>query len=236
MNRIVTKATVLRRTNFGEADRIATVLTSSLGKVRIIAKGSRKAKSKLAGGIELFGVSDVTLLEGRGEIKTLLSARSIKSYTNILKEIDRTMLGYKVLKIINKITEDAAGKDYFDLLIKTLESLDDEKLSNDVIWVWFSLHLLQISGHAPNLTTDRNKKPLVPNKFYGFDLDDMTFFLEKGGAYSDKHIKILRLATGLNSAQTLNNINGAKQIIRECSELVGSMWNNLGTYLLLNNL
>ncbi|MDO8591465.1 MAG: DNA repair protein RecO, partial [bacterium] len=71
MNRYVTQGIVLSRTDFGEADRILTFLTNDHGKVRAIAKGVRKSKSKLAGGIELFSISDLTLIIGRGEINTL---------------------------------------------------------------------------------------------------------------------------------------------------------------------
>jgi len=48
-----TKAIVLRRTNYGEADRIIQFITP-VGKISAIAKGVRREKSRLAGGIELF--------------------------------------------------------------------------------------------------------------------------------------------------------------------------------------
>ena len=50
---IKTLAYVLRRTNYGEADRILNIITPN-GKISAIAKGARKEKSKLAGGIEMF--------------------------------------------------------------------------------------------------------------------------------------------------------------------------------------
>ena len=49
-------AIVLRRTDFGEADRIVNLLTSE-GKISAIARGARRQKSKLAGGIEIFAVT-----------------------------------------------------------------------------------------------------------------------------------------------------------------------------------
>ena len=66
MDRINTQAIVLRRTDFGEADRIINFLTPDRGKISGLARGVRKQKSKLAGGIELFSVSDITYLVGRG--------------------------------------------------------------------------------------------------------------------------------------------------------------------------
>jgi DNA repair protein RecO (recombination protein O) len=76
-----TKAIVLSRTDYGEADRILTFLTPHEGKLRLMARGVRKAKSKVAGGIELFSTSDISFLRGRGEIGTLISARLRKYYS-----------------------------------------------------------------------------------------------------------------------------------------------------------
>ena len=61
-----TEAIMLRRTNYGEADRIISFITPDRGKLSAIAKGVRKPKSKLAGGLELFAASDITIAEGRG--------------------------------------------------------------------------------------------------------------------------------------------------------------------------
>ena len=55
-----TRAIVLRRTNYGEADRVVQLLTVE-GRRSVMARGVRKEKSKLAGGIELFAVSDVVI-------------------------------------------------------------------------------------------------------------------------------------------------------------------------------
>ena len=48
-----TEAIILRRTNYGEADRVISLITPDRGKISGIAKGVRKPKSKLAGGLEL---------------------------------------------------------------------------------------------------------------------------------------------------------------------------------------
>ncbi|MET0980164.1 MAG: DNA repair protein RecO, partial [Candidatus Saccharimonadales bacterium] len=67
MTALRTRAIVLRRTNFGEADRILQLLTPD-GKKSVMARGVRREKSKLAGGIELFAVCDVVITEGKGSL------------------------------------------------------------------------------------------------------------------------------------------------------------------------
>ena len=59
-----TEAIILRRTDYGEADRILNILTPS-GKISAIAKGVRKARSKLAGGIEMFTLAELLIHSGR---------------------------------------------------------------------------------------------------------------------------------------------------------------------------
>ena len=103
MRAIVTTAIVLYRTDFKEADRIVTMLTRGQGKIRVIAKGVRRPLSKLAGGIELFSICQITFVAGRGEIKTLISSRIQKHYGNIVKDSQRTMLSHDFIKRINKI-------------------------------------------------------------------------------------------------------------------------------------
>src|SRR5438105_13293621 len=103
-----TTGIVLARTDYGEADRILTFLTPDHGKVKAIAKGVRKIKSKLAGGIELFSVSDISLVIGRGELNTLTSTRLIKHYGNIVKDLNHSNTGYEFMRLLDKNTEDQA--------------------------------------------------------------------------------------------------------------------------------
>ena len=59
-----TQAIVLRRTNYGEADRVLQILTPD-GKFSVMARGARREKSRLNGGIELFSISEVVIGEGK---------------------------------------------------------------------------------------------------------------------------------------------------------------------------
>ena len=71
MKQISTTGVILSRVNYKEADRILGVITPNYGKVRLMARGVRKIKSKLAGGIELFSISSLNYVNGKGDISTL---------------------------------------------------------------------------------------------------------------------------------------------------------------------
>ena len=143
MKQIVTNAIVLRRINYQEANRIITFITSDQGKITTMARGVRKANSKLAGSIELFGTSQITYMPGKGDMSTLISARLIKNYGNIVKDFIRTQFGYEILKLINKSLEsDVVDEAFYELIEITYEALDDQNISIDIIKFWFHICFL----------------------------------------------------------------------------------------------
>src|SRR4051812_12156261 len=68
---------VLRRINYGEADRILTVMTRDNGKIGVIARGVRKPKAKVAAQTDLFVRSNMQLAQGRGQLHVLTQAAAI---------------------------------------------------------------------------------------------------------------------------------------------------------------
>lgn len=210
-DQIITTGIVLARTNFQEADRILTILTPDRGKLRAIAKGVRRPRSKLAGGIELLSVSNITYLPGRGELGTLVSTRLITHYAHIVQDIQRTMLAYDLLKRINRVTEDAADEEYFTLLQKTLEALNDLDLSCDLTELWFTMQLLHATGHAPNLKTDTEGRKLEPDQHYLFEFDAMAFRPQKSGPFGANHIKLLRLSYATETPTVLKQVKDADE-------------------------
>lgn len=224
MKQFVTSAIVLRRTNFGEADRIITVLTPDHGKLRLMAKGARRMKSKLAGGIDLFSVSDLTVLPGKGDIGTLVSSRMQRHYGEIVKDLNRTQLGYELIKQLDKITEDAAETDYFAVLDQVLAGLNDAGIDMAFIRLWFDAQLLRLGGHSPNLRTDTASQPLDASKRYKFDFDDMAFTLEPRGHFNAKYIKFLRLVFSPHSLVDIAKVQGADELLKASQLLIQTMF------------
>jgi DNA repair protein RecO (recombination protein O) len=207
---IVTTGIVLARTDFQEADRILTILTPDHGKLKAIAKGVRRPRSKLAGGIELLSVNDLTLLPGRGEFATLISSRLQTHFGNIVKDIQRTMLAYDFLKRINRVVEDAADEEYFELLRLTLAGLNDPELSIQLLELWFTTQLLNVTGHLPNLQTDTEGQKLAIDQQYLFEFDAMAFRAQKGAPFTANHIKLLRLSYAAGDPLMLKQVKAAE--------------------------
>jgi DNA repair protein RecO (recombination protein O) len=229
VRQLVTTAIILSRTDYGEADRILSLLTPEFGKLSLLAKGVRRVKSKLAGGIELFSVSEITFIKGRGEVGTLVSTRLVKHYEQIVKDLNRTMLGYDLIKRLNKVTEDETESEYFDLLKDTFEALNDKAISLDIVRFWFGAQLLRMSGHSPNLQTDEQGSKLEADQHYLFNFDNMGFVASPDhGQFGAGDIKFLRLAFAGNSIHVLSHVQGCGQLAEKAAPLVNTM---ITTYL-----
>lgn len=223
MNQIVTTGAVLARTNYGEADRIVTLLTPDHGKVRVMARGVRKAKSKLAGGIELFSVSDITFARGKGEIGTLVSTRLKTHFGRLLGDIDRTMEAYELIKLLDKSTEDSCEPEYFELLTELFAALDDIRLPMALVRTWFFARLLNLHGFSPDLMHDTTGKKLHADGHYTFDFDAMTLASNPDGQLASQHIKLLRLFYGHVTPAALARVQGMMEHLQPLVPLVEAM-------------
>jgi DNA repair protein RecO (recombination protein O) len=194
MRQQTSPAIVLRRTNYAEADRIVTFLTP-IGKIKAIVKGVRRSKSKLAGGIELFSESTITFLETRGDLQRVVSSRLDTHWDAIVGDLQRMMFGYEAMKLMDKLIENEASRDYYDLLKNTLAALADLDIPQASVEVWFYLRLLKLQGHEPNLKTDQSGTKLPEKSLYMFSPDEMCFIPSSQGVYRPDHVKLLRLAS-----------------------------------------
>lgn len=230
MKHLNTTGIVLTRVDYGEADRIITFLTPDHGKITGIAKGVRKQKSKLAGGIELFSVSEISYIVGKSEISTITSTRLKDHYGNIVKELDRTQTAFEVIKVINKATEDTPEAAYFELTKATFSALDDLEMAPQLTKTWFNMQLLKIAGHTPDLITDTSGNKLELQNSYDFHLDHMQFALpvEREGSFDCNHIKFLRLCANAERPHLLNRVNNSSTLTASVKDLVQSM---LATYV-----
>lgn len=224
MKQLVSQAIILNRTDYGEADRIITFLTPGSGKVRAIAKGVKKSKSKLAGGIELFSVSEITYIIGRSDINTLISTRLNRHFGNIVSDINRTNAGYEFIRVINKVTEDAAEESYFNLLATAFESLNDSATELVLTQIWFNLQLLKLMGHSPNMAIDIDGQKLRENKKYDFHFDQMKFGESQSVAsFTAPQIKFLRLGLQAVSPNVLKRVEGHEKLSSESRQLAETM-------------
>jgi len=214
MKTIRTRAIVLRRTNFGEADRILQLLTPE-GRRSVMAKGVRREKSKLAGGIELFAITDVVLGEGRGDLGILTSAQLVKFYRHILEDYDRLQFGYRAIKLVGAASDTVDEPEWFDLLSEVLAALDALTIPQELIETWFLLRYSGLLGRELNLERDIDGLPLSAESNYRYDSSEEGLRPLQSGEVTSDHIKLLRLIA-TRSLKVLVQIGGIGAILPEC--------------------
>lgn len=187
-----TRAIVLRRTDYGESDRILQLITP-LGKRSAMARGVRKPRSKLAGGIELLAESDVMLRSGKGELMIIGSARTVNVYRDILSDYDRLTFAYEVLKLIARASEYVDSPEWFTMTKEVLMGLNDPRTSLALTKAWFYLHYAGMMGEELSTANDTSGQPLVADARYRYDVREKALAYYDDGDIAVSHIKLLRL-------------------------------------------
>lgn len=143
MPSIAVEAIILKRSNFGEADRVLTVLTKNLGKISVIARGVRKITSRRAGNVELLNIVKIGLFKGKGY--TLTEAQSIKTFPRIKSNLAVSTSAFHILEVINKLLpENDPNPAVYDLSAEILHEF--EQNPRQIILRGFEIKILKLTG------------------------------------------------------------------------------------------
>lgn len=194
---IKTRGMVLKRTDYGEADRILNLITPE-GKIAVIARGVRKARSKLAGSVEMFTLADYNIHIGRSELGVLTGAKMQHYYGGkIVKNYEKVELASLILKKVNVMAEGSDSPEFFGLVEQVMVALEGE-VDLNLIEGWALLHLLKAVGEEMNLYRDVTGMPLESKWRYDWLVNEEGFSKNDNGEYGADEIKMLRLMMGMN--------------------------------------
>lgn len=188
---IKTYGLVLRRTNYGEADRILSIITPE-GKMSVMAKGVRRPRAKLAGAVEMFTVSEYNMHFGRGEMGTLTGAKMLRHFSGLVRDLGRLEFASEFLKKVDRVAENSDSSEYYGLLEQGLSGLNDG-LDMELVEAWFLLNLGRASGEEMNLYRDVAGEKLAVDSLYEWDEMEEAFLKHADGTYGADEIKLMRL-------------------------------------------
>ena len=147
-----TEAVVLRHKDFGEADRILTLLTPEHGKLHAIAKGVRRPTSRKAGHLDLYMRADVLLASGR-DLDILTQATTLDAYRPIREGLLRSSYASYCAELLERFTPDGeANAPLYHLMVGALEKIGVED-NLPLIARYYEMHLLGLVGFQPELGT-----------------------------------------------------------------------------------
>lgn len=145
------QAIVLRRTDVGEADRLLTLFTPDLGKIRVNAKGARKPSSRKSGHVELFTHVDLLIAKGQ-RVDVVTQADTIEAFIDLRDNLERVSYAYYLAELVDKFSEEGSeNRPVFDLLVHALGWLSEPATNPDLLARFFELRFLQYVGYRPQL-------------------------------------------------------------------------------------
>ncbi len=163
-----TEAIILKHSDLGEADRILTFLTPYKGKIRAIAKGTRRVISKKAGHLELLYHSQLQIAHGRN-LDIITQAQGTDSFLHLRKELWHMTCGFYLAELVERfIEDDTQHTDVYALLLLALHVLDEDAHEQSqlraaggqpeaihdrtqLLLRYFEIHLLTYIGYEPVL-------------------------------------------------------------------------------------
>jgi DNA repair protein RecO (recombination protein O) len=147
------EAVVLRTQKLGEADRIITLLARRTGRVRAVAKGVRRTKSRFGARLEPFTHVDLQLYAGRS-LDIITQAETLRPYGERLTgDYPRYTAGVAMLETAERFTpeEKEPALRQFLLLVGGLRTLGAREHDPRLVLDAYLLRSLAVAGYAPSL-------------------------------------------------------------------------------------
>ncbi|GHA92531.1 DNA repair protein RecO [Streptomyces clavifer] len=165
---------VLRTQKLGEADRIITILTRGHGRVRAVARGVRRTKSKFGARLEPFSHVDVQFFARGSELvgrslPLCTQSETIAPYGGgIVSDYGRYTAGTAMLETAERFTDhegEPAVQQYL-LLVGGLRTLSRAEHAPNLILDAFLLRSLAVNGYAPSFVDCAKCGMPGPNRFF----------------------------------------------------------------------
>ncbi len=149
MHSFKTEGIVLKRTNFGEADKILTIFTKHYGKLHLLAKGIRRTTSKKAPHLEPFSFAKLFIAKGKN-LDLVMEAEVINNFSLLRKSLKKISLAYEICEIMDRLCpEQQTNRSLFELAVFELEKLSNSTDEQQYQINDFILKLLWDLGYLP---------------------------------------------------------------------------------------
>ena len=159
-------AVVLRTYPLGEADRIISFITDNRGKVRAVAKGIRKTKSRIGARLEPMAHVSLLMYEGRGELEIVSQAETIEPHRRIREDLDRLTHAAAMLEAVDLVAQERQpDQRLYNMIVGALRSLDEQ--DSPLMVAAFYWKLLAHEGYEPSL--DECVRCSTTEDLVGFD-------------------------------------------------------------------
>jgi DNA repair protein RecO (recombination protein O) len=145
-----TDAIVVSRFALGEADRVLTLVTPELGKLKVIAKGVRRPKSRLGGSLEPFAELHVNLARGR-TFDVVTGVSLTRAFLRLRDSLESTATAWYLAELADRSLEERHPAAPIYLLLRRAYELLDGGMAPGRVARWYEMHLADELGVRPEL-------------------------------------------------------------------------------------
>lgn len=140
-----TEGIIVKRSNFGEADRILTIITPFKGKIKVVAKGVRRITSRRGGNVELLNRVKLHIFQNKG-MPVLTEAESLSTFPKIKNDLILSTYGSHLVELAEKLLpEDQPNPAAFNLLATALHLLETNP--RQIFIRAYEIKLLSVLGY-----------------------------------------------------------------------------------------
>jgi DNA repair protein RecO (recombination protein O) len=140
---------VLRSTDYGEGNKIISLLTAELGKVSVMARGAKKSKSRHAAVTQVFTLADFVFFKQKGHMGTLNHADIIEGHHALREDLSKSAYSAYLVEMTDRMLGDEEGSAYiFGQLKAGLSAIEDNKDMQIVIHL-YEMKMFELAGYLP---------------------------------------------------------------------------------------
>ena len=195
MKLIKVKGIVIRESTYKDNDKIITILTDSIGKVSVIAKGAKKTNSPYLASSQYLVYSEFVLYQNTGYFY-LNSASVINTFYNLRIDLDKLQIVFELTKLINSVTDENQDcEKILKLFLNTIYALDKLDKDKKLIVNAFKIKLFTLLGFAPRQDKCANCSKLLlvaEEEFVYYNYVDNVFLCENCKGVGDSR-NVIRL-------------------------------------------
>jgi DNA repair protein RecO (recombination protein O) len=189
------KGIVIRESTYKDNDKIITILTDSIGKVSVIAKGAKKTNSPYLPSSQYLVYSEFVLYQNTGYFY-LNSASVINTFYNLRIDLDKLQIVFELTKLINSVTDENQDcEKILKLFLNTIYALDKLDKDKKLIVNAFKIKLFTLLGFAPRQDKCANCSKLLldaEEEFVYYNYVDNVFLCENCKGIGDSR-SVIRL-------------------------------------------
>ena len=228
-------AVILKRRDSGETDRRLTVLTQEAGVLDVVARGARKAASRLAGSSEPLSACILHVAEGKRNA-FVTQVQPVTSFPGLRADYNRLSLGLALTEVAAAVLPHAQpAQESFTVVVSSLKYLEAHP-KPVVAFVWAEMQLMKVAGFMPELETCVTCGKLVhePNPILSPHAGGYVC-AEDSGRYTDRFSTRPEVLYGLTAIADLDAPPQNLKFAQECVAALYPFWKAIAGWALPAN-